>query len=134
MIVTNQHAAVSSFIEDMTGVKFAPPFTTIGWLNKHSKIEAGLLFHSWTKNDIEISVGAINLPRPLLLAAYKYVVLQLGCRRATFRTRADNFQAIRALERLGAKEEGRLRCYYPDDVDALVFGILKEDYKYGLNA
>jgi RimJ/RimL family protein N-acetyltransferase len=60
--------------------------------------------------------------------------VQLGCRRATFRTRADNQAAIAAMARLGAREEGRLRKYYPGDVDAVVFGLLKEDYPYGLNS
>lgn len=134
MIITDQREGVAAWMGEYMGVKFTPPYSTIGWKNGRGEITAGLLFHSWTKNDIEISVAAIELPRSLLRHVYKYVVVQLGCRRATFRTRADNHQAIRAMERLGAAEEGRLRKYYPGDVDAVLFGVLKEEYKYGIHA
>jgi len=46
------------------------------------------------------------------------------------RIRADNEKSIKLAARIGFKEEGRLRQGF-GDVDALVFGLLRDDF-YGL--
>ena len=132
MIVSDRHEDMARWLGAKTGLDFKPPFTWIGSINKTGEIEAVLLFQSWTTNDIEISVAATTLSRTLLRAAFRYVVGQLHCRRATFRTHEDNERAVASLFRAGGRLEGRLRRYYPDGAAALVFGILKEDYPYGI--
>ena len=131
MIVSDRPQDMADGLGARTGLKFTPHFTCIGSINKTGEIEAVMLFQSWTSNNIEISVAATNLPRALLHAAFKYVVGQLHCSRATFRTREDNERAVACLYRSGARLEGRMRRYYPDGSAALVFGILKEEYTYG---
>lgn len=45
-------------------------------------------------------------------------------------TAADNAPMIACLHKLGAREEGRLRKWFPGDVDGLVFGMLKEECRW----
>ena len=132
MIVSDRPLDAARWMQARLGIEFRPPFTVLASMNAQGEFESALLFQCWTANDIEISVVADRLPRSLLRASSRYAVQQLGCRRATFRTRSDNVAAIDAMARLGAMLEGRLRKFYPDDVDALIFGILKEDYPHGV--
>ena len=94
---------------------------------------AGYVFNVWTDHDVEVSLAADRLTATLMKRAFGYVVHNLGCRRATFRTRADNLPAQRCLERLGGRLEGRQRGYF-GDCDALLYGILKEEFPHGLDA
>lgn len=121
---------ILDWVEGRTGLKFWREGTAAlaAWDGK--RIRGALVFQSRTPHDVEITVAADDLPRSLLRAGYRYVVGQLGCSRATFRTRDDNVAAVFAMARLGAVQEGRMTRYFGDH-DALVFGILKENYRYG---
>ena len=133
MIVTEPRLVLGEWAGGIMGRKVAEPYVTIGALDSGGAICAVLVFHTWTGPDIEISVAARSIPRALLVAGYNYAVNKLGCSRASFKTRADNAAAIKAMGRLGAKLEGRQRGYF-GDADALIFGIVKEEYPYnGLN-
>lgn len=123
---------VTLFLEKALETRFVPPFTSIGW-EHDGKITAGFLFNMYTTHDVEVSLVATRIPRALMKATFAYVVHTLGCRRATFRTRADNYPAQKALARLGAVLEGTQRLYF-GDCDAFIYGILKEDFPHGLNA
>lgn len=130
MIVTRPKEALAHYVEQhCPTLKFEEPYQAVGSVTD-GKLTAALIFQSKTDHDVEISVAATHLPRALLKAVGYYVVKQMGCRRATFRTRSDNHEAIEAMKRLGAKEEGRQRGFF-GDADAVVFGILKDEYVYG---
>ncbi|MBX5008135.1 GNAT family N-acetyltransferase [Rhizobium lentis] len=132
MIVSEPRADIAAWVGAKIGVSFEPPYTALAHVYR-GRIIAGYVFNVWTAHDIEVSLAADRLSVILMRAAFRYVVEQLGCSRATFRTRADNVQAQKALDRLGARLEGRQRGYF-GDCDALLYGILKEDFPYGLNA
>lgn len=119
---------VTLWMEQTIGTRFVPPFTSIGW-EDNGQITAGFLFNMYTEHDVEVTLAATRIPRALMKATFSYVVHTLGCRRATFRTRADNFPAQKALMRLGAKLEGTQRLYF-GDCDGLLYGILKEDFPF----
>lgn len=121
---------VAAWMEARLRTRFVPPFTAIGATNSKGEIIAGYVFNMYTQHDVEVSLVASAIPRALLRETYGYVVNKLGCRRATFRTRADNVNAQKALIRLGAKLEGRQRLYF-GDCDCLIYGILKEDFPFG---
>lgn len=131
MIVYGETVAL--WMESALGEKFVPPFTAIGATDQTGAIIAGFVFNMYTRHDVEVSLVATRLPRGLMRAVYVYVVETLGCDRATFRTRADNEPAKSALIRLGAQLEGQQRGYF-GDCDALLFGILKEEFPHGLHA
>jgi RimJ/RimL family protein N-acetyltransferase len=121
---------VAQYVGRMTNVEFYEPYTAIGE-SINGEIIAGFVFNVWTQHDVEVSLAARRLNRALMRAVYTYVVIQLGCRRATFRTRSDNIKAQRALSRLGARREGCQRLYF-GDCDGLIYGLMKEDFPHGL--
>lgn len=131
MIVTEPRADIASWVGSRIGVKFDPPYTTIAEI-RDGKIIGAYVFNMWTQHDVEVSLAADRLTVALMQRAFFYVVDELGCRRATFRTRADNYQAQKTLQRLGAKLEGRQRLYF-GDCDGLIYGILKEEFPFGFD-
>lgn len=132
MIVSEPRADIAAWVGERIGVKFDPPYTAIAEV-RNGRIIAAYVFNMWTQHDVEVSLAADRLTVGLMQRAFSYVVNDLGCRRATFRTRADNIPAQRCLERLGGKLEGRQRLYF-GDCDGLLYGILKEDFPHGLDA
>jgi len=132
LIVSEPSADIAAWVGARIGVNFSPPFTALAEVRGGRNV-AGYVFNMWTAHDVEVSLAADRLSRPLMRAAFAYVVTTLGCRRATFRTRADNVAAQKALDRLGAKLEGRQRAYF-GDCDGLLYGILKEDFPHGFDA
>ncbi|MBY3476070.1 GNAT family N-acetyltransferase [Rhizobium laguerreae] len=132
MIVSEPREDIAAWVGGKIGVTFHPPFTAMAQV-QGGRIIAAYVFNVWTEYDVEVSLAADRLSATLMRAVFRYVVDQLGCRRATFRTRADNIFAQQALGRLGARLEGRQTAYF-GDCDALLYGILKEDFPYGLHA
>lgn len=110
---------------------FVPPYSVMADVGKNGEIRAVFVFNMRTEHDVEVSVAADVMTRRFLREAFVYVSRQLGCRRATFRTRSDNAAAQRALVRCGARLEGRQRAYF-GDADGLLYGILAEDFPHGL--
>jgi len=110
---------------------FKPPYSAMASLDASGSIVAAFVFQNWTRHDIEMSVAAVSIPRTLLRAVYRYTVEQLGCRRVTFRIRSSDFKTQESAQRLGAKWEGRVRRFYSDSEDAVILGILKEDFPHG---
>lgn len=129
-MITDDKELVSGWVANRIGKdKFHLPYEALGYVGADGSVIAGFVFNNYTRNDIEVSLAADRLPRALLKRVYFYIVHELECRRATFRTRSDNHAAQKALERLGAKLEGRQRLYF-GDCDALVYGIMKEDFPF----
>lgn len=71
------------------------------------------------------------LSRGFLRLVFAYIWQQLGCRRITGRIHEDNVDALHASMRLGFVREGRMRQAAPDGRDVLVYGMLKEECRYG---
>ncbi|MDO3434613.1 GNAT family protein [Rhizobium sp. CBN3] len=132
MIVCEPSAEIAAWVGARIGVTFHPPYTTLAHVDR-GRIIAGLVFNVWTEHDIEISLAADRLSLTLMRAVFDYVFNQLGCRRATCRTRADNSRAQSLLARVGAEPEGRQRSYF-GDCDGLLYAIMKENFPYGLHA
>lgn len=60
---------------------------------------------------------------------HDYIFNQLGCVRVTSLIDESNEKALKQAKRVGFVEEGRLRKG-AENCDVLVFGMLKEDFKY----
>ncbi len=86
---------------------------------------------NWYGHDAEIYMWSSGtMTRDFLKRIGKYSFQELGCRRITCRVAADNpWKDV--LVRLGFVQEGCLRGGYDGQIDMLVFGILKEEYRYG---
>ncbi|MCZ0734413.1 GNAT family N-acetyltransferase [Phreatobacter sp. AB_2022a] len=97
----------------------------------------GAVFCGFTGRDVEASVAAtatLAWPRAFLARVGLYVFGELGCARMTVLTSTTNARVMRLAPRLGAVREGVKRNYYGDGADAVVFGILKEDWPHGLRS
>jgi RimJ/RimL family protein N-acetyltransferase len=124
------------WVADRLGASFPRGATALA-LARGGELVGGAVFCGFTGRDIEVSVAAARTlawPRPFLARVGAYVFDELGCARMTALTRATNRAVIRIAPRLGAVLEGRKRNYFDDGADALVFGILQEDWPYGLHA
>ncbi len=124
-----EQVEAGAWIERESGYPCHVPYSMLAY-RRDGRILAAIRFQNWCGADVELTVAGKVIPRSLLRDAWRYVVNQLGCRRATFRTRSDNLAAIRAMGRLGAQMEGVQRAWYPDGCDSILFGILKEEYPY----
>lgn len=117
------------------GVSFPKGATALA-LARDGELVGGAVFCGFTGRDVEVSVAAgrtLAWPRGFLARVGAYVFSELGCARMTVLTRPSNRTVIRIAPRLGAVQEGRKRNYFEDGADALVFGILKEDWPHGLD-
>ncbi len=96
-------------------------------------IKGVLTFDKITTTDCEMqAVGQTGfMSRRLLQYAGELMFGVYGLRRITVYMRPQNTVLHRVAERAGFVHEGRIRKFYPDGVDALIFGLLREDYRYG---
>jgi len=131
LIVSEPPDLIAKWVGERIGEDFRPPYSALAHTDATGSITAGFIFQNWTRHDIEMSVAAISIPRTLLRAVYRYAVEQLGCRRVTFRVRSSDLKTQESAQRLGAKWEGRIRRFYSDSEDAVILGILKEDFPHG---
>ena len=89
-------------------------------------------FSDWNRIDVELSLwSAGRLSRAFLRRLWAYCFDELGCARVTARTSAENVRCINVLERVGFTLEGRLRKAFDGKTDLLIFGLTREDFRYG---
>lgn len=135
MIISEPANMLEAWFRAKTGIKHRlEDCAYLAAINADHTILSVIVFHHQEGRDIEMDVAPGFIPRSLLRATQRYVVNQLGCDRVTFKFRADNDKSRDAAARLGGKQEGSLRRFYPDGCTQLVYGILKEDYRLGLSA
>lgn len=126
MIVAD--ARVVAFVSDMIGRDIIPPCAALG-IEEAGEIVAGVVFNTYTGPDIEITVAALpgKITRGFVRACGRYAFDQLGCLRVSITT--EQPEVIRLAYRLGAQTEGRKRNGFGLNRDAVILGILKEDWK-----
>lgn len=127
-------ALIRPWLEERTSVKLHPENTFIGHQIGDKLATAAAFSNYRPDTDIEITVATegkgLKSAMGLIREVFVYVFEQSNCRRCTARIRADNEKSIKLVTRLGFKVEGRLRQGF-GDTDALVFGLLRDDF-YGL--
>jgi hypothetical protein len=128
MIVV-EDAAVVAWMERRLGVTLAPPLIARGFLTDDGRPLAAVVFNCYTRSDIELTVVAERVTRGVLRYVAAYVFRQLGCRRATVRTRRRNRRAQKMALRCGFRFESVAKHYFPDD-DAVVFRMLRDECRW----
>ena len=100
---------------------------------KDGRLLGGVVFDQYTERNIVMS-GAFDSPRwcsrSTLRRLFRYPFVQLGLRRMTTITTADNHRALRLDTWLGFQYEGTLRKFFPNDVDGVVLGMLREECRW----
>lgn len=130
MIVTNASEQVAKWAQYHLRCEFVPPYVAWGILDRKGRLSAAIVFNDFADKNIEVTLyGRNSLQRGVLNEVWDYCFGQLGCERITSRTRSDNSKVIAIIEKVGFVKEGVLRRWY-GDVDAVIFGMLKHEFKY----
>lgn len=119
------------YIEATIGVTLPENATFIGDF-RGGVVHSAAAFVNWCGHDVEVHLASDGvLSRAFLKRLGGYVFGELGCTRASCRVAADNpWQNV--LTRMGWVPEGLLRRGFDGvSIDMLVFGILREEYRYG---
>lgn len=112
------------------GATFHPPFEAWGIADNEGRVIGAVVFNDYTEKNVEVSVVGKGWNRNTLIALGKHCFEHLGCNRVSITTRSKNTLVRILAERLGGTLEGIKRKFYDDD-DAVIYGILKEEYRYG---
>ena len=119
------------YVEATIGITL-PEYATFIGDYRDGLVHSAAAFVNWCGHDVEVHLASAGaLSRAFLRRMGQYVFSELGCTRASCRVAADNpWRDV--LTRMGWQQEGRLRRGYDGvSIDMLVFGILKEEYRYG---
>jgi hypothetical protein len=125
VIVADERAA--RFVSEVLGVGFVPPYTALA-LEKDGKIVAGVLFNVFEACAVHVSVAGKGWTRGFLRAVGEYVYDTLGYERMTFVTEHD--AVAKLAVRLGGQVEGRMRGHFGNGRDAIIVGVLRDEYRY----
>lgn len=125
MIVTDER--VAHFVSERLGFGLCPPWTAIG-IEREGEIVAGVLFNHFEGADVHVTLAGKGWTRAFIRAVGTYVYDILGCERMTAITNCN--EVANFAQRLGGQIEGRLRSHFGSGKDAIVAGILREEWRY----
>lgn len=103
--------------------------STISVYNKTGLV-AVVVYSSYNGVNCEATVAASSkwwLRKEVMSILMKYPFEQLGCTRITLLIKEFNDSVLGLAEKLGFRMEGRLRQFYPDGTDCIVFGLLRSE-------
>lgn len=117
---------VHRFLSERLGCALCPPYSVMGH-ERDGEIIGAALFNCFEGANVHVSVAGKGWTRGFIRAVGQYVYGQLGCERMTVTT-ADEKVAGYA-ERLGGKREGLLRSHFGKGKDAIIVGILADEWR-----
>lgn len=130
-IVFDQLPAFKEWLRIKLEMDKLPPTATIAVVDGN-EIKAVVGYTNYNGVDVHMMVaGDGKWCKPEFLPVFfGYPFLQGGCSRVTSLIKEGNKSSRKLCQHLGFIEEGRLRKYYGDGSDCIVYGLLKEDCKY----
>jgi hypothetical protein len=131
MIVSLQDERLRLWAGQRLGLEFGPHCRTLANADKDGLLCVVVYSHV-TAYDCQMSIASASqkwCQRHFLSAAFDYPFVQLGLCRVSFLTAVSNARTVRLLERLGAKQEGRIRRAFGDE-DGYLFGLLPEERRF----
>lgn len=114
---------------------FAPKnFTTMAFFEHGVGIIAVILYQNFRGTDIEMifaaEPGTKWAQRDLMNMALRYPFKQLGCNRISAIIRKDNKRAREIIQRIGFKQEGKIRRADVDGQDMFIYGLLPGENRF----
>lgn len=109
------------------------PYTAIGNLDEMGNIIGGVVFNNYIRRDVHLHVAGTGrrwITRRFIGEVFRYVFVQLGCRRCTGLVADSNEKALTLDIGLGFVYEGTLRKYLDNDEDCHVLGMLREECRW----
>lgn len=119
--------------ERVLGVDFTgTPATWLTQLDQRGNILGIVVFSRFTKTGCEVTL-VVPEPKLVLRSLYYagmcYLFTQCDYQRVTAFIAVDNEQSISLAQRLGFRNEGRAREWFPTG-DAFIFGLLRSEFKW----
>lgn len=137
IVIADQDDKVAQFVLSMNPIMSLDdtPYTAIGQFDGLGNIVGGCVFTNYTQRDIHGHLAGHGnwLTRAFLGECFRYIFVQLKCRRCTGLVARSNVRAQKFDEGLGFHYEGVLRAYLPNDEDCFIYGMLREECRW-LNA
>jgi RimJ/RimL family protein N-acetyltransferase len=109
------------------GARIQPPVQCLG-VEEDGEIIGGVVFNNFSECDVELSVaGDVKAwSRAFFRRVRDYVFEECGYLRLTFVT--EHRDVVELACRLGAQTEGRKRNHFGEGRDAILLGILKNEW------
>ncbi len=114
-----------------------------GWLKERlcsfafaedNRLLGGLVFHNYEPNHslwwTVYSEDKRWCNRRMLRLMFGLAFEHFNCRRINILVDEDNAASLNFVQKLGFKQEGRLRCFRKPDKDSIVFGMLKSECRW----
>ena len=109
-------------------------FTTMAFFERGVGIIAVALYQNFRGTDIELifaaEPGSKWAQRDLMNMVLRYPFKQLGCNRITAIIRKDNKRARYLVQRIGFKQEGKVRRADVDGEDMFIYGLLPGENRF----
>jgi RimJ/RimL family protein N-acetyltransferase len=126
MIVANEE--VTKFVSEGLGFGAYPPYTCMG-VERDGEIIGGVIFNCFENGtDVQVSVYGQGFGKEFLKEAGRYVFDQLNYSRFTVKTEKE--YVAKLAEKLGGKREGILRSHFGAGRDAILIGVLRDEYRF----
>lgn len=131
MIVTEPQLTLRETLENGLQMAMVGAWVCIGDASDDG-LRGIIGFDRITRDDAELHVFGCPrfLTRRILRAAGEVMFSGYDVKRITAHMRASNTPLHRVAERLGFVREGQIRRYYGEE-DAVIYGLLREDYPHG---
>lgn len=138
MIVYDQKERCSEFIQQQLNqrVCWGEWYEAIGYEHE-GELVAAALYNLMTDFDCAMHFASSNphwMNGEFLRAIFRYPFKQMGLRRVTSYTWADNERALKFVRSFGFVDEGVLRKAggtITEPVDVVILGLLREESAYG---
>ena len=108
------------------------PNTSVGFV-KDGNLVGGVTYSCFTGREIWAAIWVDDKSvwsRKNLQAMFAYPFEVCGVVRLCGIVSAKNKASLKMMEQMGFVQEGRYRKYFPNDVDGIVFAMLKEECKW----
>jgi hypothetical protein len=119
---------VAAFVGSKLDTVFIPPYTGLG-LEIDRQMVAGVIFNIKVARDVSVTVAGEPraFTRAFLRRIGNYVFKEMDCLRASITTEQESVVAL--AHRLNAQTEGRKRNHFGEGRDAIILGILRDEWK-----
>lgn len=110
---------------------FREPYEAIG-IVKDDQLIGGLVFTDYDGTNVCLSIAGHTgwITREVLRECFTYAFESLDCRRVTCQIHKFNKESRRLCERVGFKQEGTLRQFFPDGAHCILYGMLKKECRW----